>query len=351
MPLAQLYGGSPMAEYASLPWGAQVALAQDYKDRQQVYTNLQDVYNKQVTSEYNPQEISRMGLANQQQEYMMPTYEAQGMAAQAKMDTPDYYGASARADVSGFGVTQAENANKRTEATAMAPYVSETATTKAQTGQTKAYTEQQVAQMQQMVTALSNPRILNASDAEVTAWVRQRMPNQSASFEKGMKQAGGWAKFAPIYQAQLNAALQQTASSDPKHMQEMAQKGAGIQPRSPTDFESYKADPKGYAAFKGAQDTTEIAILELAGRLAALEKKPVNKTHIAQAAALINPPVGPTTEVSSQALVRQPDGTYRLEQSKEKGPAQPAASPKPAEPTKGAPKKEPLKLPPGATLK
>jgi hypothetical protein len=178
------------------------------------------------------------------------------------------------------------------------------------------------------------------------------MPNQYASFEKGMKQAGGWPKFAPLFQAQLNAALEQSAYSDPKHMQETAQKAASVQPRSPTDFESYVNNPKLYAAFMQTKDKTkQIAMLELADALASLEKKPRNESHIARAAMLMN--FQPTVEESTtKELVRGKDGTYSLQEKKTKGPGnQPQKQDGKGATAKPEPKKEPIKLPPGATLK
>lgn len=202
-----MYGTSPMEQFDKLSLGSLLAMtpeeAAGYKTRQRGYDTLMDKYNQQVINEANPALIEnqrlqnlQQGLTNQQLEALMPTHKASGAAAQALLDTTDYYKTQAQNAMLGQQVTGEEQQQKLTGLKAQAPYTAQIA---GDTAQQNA----QIARAGSMAALLLSPEIQKATEPEAVEWVMSRMPNQADKILP-LIQKHGVTKAAKMFAKQLN---------------------------------------------------------------------------------------------------------------------------------------------------
>jgi len=231
MPLQSLYNTSPLAEFDKLSLGAHLGMspqmARNYLDRQTEYENLQNLYNAQVVEQYNPAEIRRMQLANEIEQYKMPTYQAQGMEAQSKMDTPGYYTAAHAADVAGFQAKKAEDKNKLAGFTAAAPYVQPTTVATSEAGLNTAQTAQDTAITTKLYQVLTDPNLIKVPKQEAIAYVQKRFPNQAQKIIPLIEKYG-----TKVAADMIANQLKQQVYIDPSYIKEQAKASSAGQPAS-----------------------------------------------------------------------------------------------------------------------
>lgn len=320
MPLQNLYNTSPLAEFDKLSLGAHLGMspqmARTYLDRQAGYERLQDLYNTQSVEKYNPAEIRRMELANEQQAYMMPTYQEQGKAAQSKMDTPSYYTAARRADVTGYEAEAAENKNKQVASAAKAPYIQPTTVATAETNLDTAVTTKNTAETQKLYQMLTDPRITNITKEEAVKYVQERFPNQAQ-------------KVIPLI---LKYGVTPTATMFAKHL-----------------VQQTEIDPKYiHAAATAANkplDPYALALEAARAKLGPSASQAAVTTEAFSMLALRQPGGQPTASTETHELVPNPDGTFSLRKKTTKTPGTAPAPAKEVIVPQGA---KPLgKAPPG----
>lgn len=214
MPLEQLYQDAPMKEWMDYgPLMTQAVGPEGYqyaRQRQVERDALIDKLNRQAVEEYNPEEVSRQRLANQQQQYMMPTYEAQGMAAQAQIDTPNYFQQSANTNLTGFGAKSAENINTQTKAEAQRPYI-------VPTEKIEGDRKVQIGKLQNAIITVQN---FQGTAEEALPVLQKHAPAIARWIEPVLKTQGLEPARALVLQA-LEQGWRNIALLDPAHMREM----------------------------------------------------------------------------------------------------------------------------------
>jgi len=221
MPLAQLYSATPLESYGKLPYGLVQGMgAEGYQQalgRQREFEQAYSDYNQQVINEANPALIESQRLTNKQQQYMMPTYEAQGVAAQTKLKTPGYFDAATQAELTGFGKTSAEN-----------KLATETATGQLGTAQNIARnaseTQNMVTALQRLYTAVTSPHL---TEQELVGGVEKLAPRLLPWVKQSIATAG-LAKTQELVSQMVYKQQEQLALSDPKHIQGRALEGVKV---------------------------------------------------------------------------------------------------------------------------
>jgi hypothetical protein len=344
MPLQSLYQEAPLKEYMDLGPGAMMGLGQESFNaalgRQQERNSLVDVYNQQAVNEYNPAEVSRMGLANQQQEYMMPTYQAQGEEAKAKMEMPGFYNESARAKMAGFSADAAAKTNEQIASEAQKPFVA------ANVGDT-ADTAAKVAKLQNYRLAVN---AFQGSPEQALAMI-QKFDPATAKWIKPVIEQQGLEPARKHILSMLDEVISSHAKSDIKYIQETSKEALKQGNKSETDIEFYQRDPAGFAKYRALMNSDKApAILEVAQFIASRRGKgPTTHADVIAAGMAMNPPpTGLQSEINNLEVV---DGKIVQKKIITK---EPLAGPNAAQPAAAAAppaKQVPVTLPQGATLK
>ncbi len=290
--LQSLYQEQPMKDYFNLGMGAVEGMGYEGYNRamaRQIEQNrLIDMYNQQVVDKANPALIEHQRLANQQQQYMMPTYEEQGMAAKSKMTTPDYYSTARAAEVAKNRAAQAESMNNFAGQQASAPFVAPTTVATAQAAQTAAEGSADTAATTRMYQVLTDPRMVNVSDTEAKDYINKRFPNQAKQIN-ALIDKHGFRKAAQMLAEQLKG----LALLDPKYIQE------ANKPQSQQNLDPYALALEA-ARIRLGPNASKDDVTELAFNLLALRQ----------------PSAQPSASTETRRLVQNPDGTYSLVKEK-----------------------------------
>lgn len=221
MPLEQLYAKSPMEQFEGLSLGSLMGMQPEefgqYKTRQQEYNQQIDELNRRAT-EMNPQLIQRERLANQQQQYMMPTYEAQGKKAQAEMGS-NLYPTEVASKIAGFGAATAKSNVEEATNKAVLPYAGPAAGAEAKT-------KMQLNQLDQTITAVNG---FNETDpAKVKAIIQQEVPT-AAKWILPVIDNQGIEPARKLILSMLDEQRNYLIYRDPKHLQKMQEIMAQVQ--------------------------------------------------------------------------------------------------------------------------
>ena len=224
MPLAQLYQQAPMRDYAELPYGLIDAMGHEgylrAMEQQRQLDESAKIYNRQVVNEANPAIIQQQQLANQQQQYMMPTYEAQGLTAKEEIKAGLPY-QKAQTGLATQRATQATQENERAKQLAIAPTVGPTAKAQAEAAQNQT-------ELFNFYTGITSP--------EFRHLVQQAEKDKSGAKAYVAKRFGKWApqlnalidKHGPtaaldMFISQLEQAMQRQSLADPAHYRKIAE--------------------------------------------------------------------------------------------------------------------------------
>ena len=339
MPLEQLYTKSPMEEYAALPFGIRWGMGMDefqgYESRQKERDALIQRFNRQAVEKYNPALIEQQNLANQQQQYMMPTYQAQGMEAKGKMNTPNYYGAKAESELVGFGAKLAEDKNKIKAAEADAPFIKPIAEAKRQS-------ELAYAKLTSTRNTISS---FDGTPEEAIEFIQTKLPKSATYWVKMIQDKGlepARAMMLSHLDNQIEHTIQGILKADPTHRMKIAEQASnpkGSINNAELALMAAGGDPKKALELLNAQgNTSEAAVVQVARAYAAAEHRTnITAADLDKARTQI---IAPSVKQTTTNLQVGPNGLPVKVETAVSGPG-----------GGQAPKGKPPVLPPGATLK
>lgn len=223
--LEQLYNKSPMEQYGDLSWGLRMGMRPEefgqYQTRQQEYDRRIDELNRRAT-ELNPHIVEQQRLANQQQQYLMPTHQAMGEAAKAKMATPNYFQGQAGSELAGFGKAGAEANLAAATARGSTPTAEGIASAQGQTNKI-------AADLQRIVIGLTNSE---ANPEYLPQFLSSLDPPQAQQIKKLIDTtglAGARDKFVK--------GITQMSLIDPKHIQARdLEANKAVTPKAPNEW-------------------------------------------------------------------------------------------------------------------